>query len=91
MDMPEKTINCWAKKQKEIYVAANGDVSPCCWLGFYPQHGLAHPSNAQIRSIADKNNALDYDIKTAIEWFGEIEKTWGQTRPIYACYETCGK
>mgnify|MGYP003323184466 FL=1 len=28
-------INCWSyhKNKSEIYIAANGDVSPCCWLG----------------------------------------------------------
>ena len=34
-DFMTKKINCFSfhKSKSEIYIAANGDVSPCCWLG----------------------------------------------------------
>jgi MoaA/NifB/PqqE/SkfB family radical SAM enzyme len=32
----ETKIECFALKQKEIYITAQGHVFPCCWLGMIP-------------------------------------------------------
>jgi len=90
----EKEISCYAKKNKEIYLSANGDVYPCCWLGLYPLYRPGDPKIFQLVPLIKKNNALEFGIAEAIEWFNEIEKTWDKTvhnGKIYACNETCGK
>ncbi len=90
-----KKINCHAKKQKQIYVTANGEVYPCCWLGFYPMQQTGNPSNLQLRPIIKNNNALENGIENAIEWFSKIEETWTiesiAQGKIYTCNETCGQ
>jgi len=93
---PNRTIDCYAKKQKEIYITANGEVYPCCWLGFYPNiKETGNPSNMQLRSIMKNNNALEYGIEGAIRWFNEIEASWNLNSvaegKIYTCNETCGR
>jgi MoaA/NifB/PqqE/SkfB family radical SAM enzyme len=94
----EMPINCRVKKSKSVYVAANGDVSPCCWTGLYPNtygKGQYHEAtNNQLKHIIKKNNALEYSLKECIEWFTEIEKTW--TIPTFEqgrlviCNDVCG-
>lgn len=89
----EKEVSCYAKKHREIYIAANGEVYPCCWLGFYPMSKQGEPSTFQLRPLIKENNALNYGIEHAIEWFNEIENTWSKTVPegkIHKCNETCG-
>ena len=89
-----RKIDCYAKKQKEIYITANGEVYPCCWLGFYPMKETGNPSNMQLRPIIKDNNALEYSIEHAVEWFNKIEESWNQDSvaqgKIYTCNETCG-
>jgi sulfatase maturation enzyme AslB (radical SAM superfamily) len=93
-DHPNRKIDCFAKKQKEIYITANGELYPCCWLGFYPKSETGNPSNIQLRPIIKNNNALEYGLETAIEWFNKIEESWTKTSvregKIYTCNETCG-
>jgi MoaA/NifB/PqqE/SkfB family radical SAM enzyme len=90
-----KKINCYAKKHREIYISANGEVYPCCWLGFYPLQNFKRPGNSQLRPIIDKNNALEYDLKETIEWFNAVENSWAKENvlngKIHTCNEVCGK
>ena len=88
-----RVIDCHAKKHNEIYIAANGEVYPCCWLGFYPTYSDRRSSNPQLKPIMLNNNALVSSIADSIEWFNSIEQTWNKTVPegkIFACNETCG-
>lgn len=88
-----RVIDCYAKKNKEIYIAANGEVHPCCWLGFYPTYSDRRSSNPQLKPIMLNNNALVFSIADSIEWFNSIEQSWDKTVPegkIFACNETCG-
>ena len=89
-----KTIDCYAKRMQEVYVASNGEVYPCCWLGYYPLHSNARPSSIQLKPLIKDNNALEHGLETAIAWFNQIEKTWDKTVPngkIYECNRACGK
>jgi MoaA/NifB/PqqE/SkfB family radical SAM enzyme len=90
-----REIDCFSTKNKQIYVCANGEVYPCCWLGFYPLQSLASPSNTQLQPIIFKNNALEYDLKETIEWFSAIENSWAKENAmagkIYTCNQVCGK
>jgi hypothetical protein len=97
-DRIPRQIECAVKKQRSVYIAANGDVSPCCHTGFYPHTygaGQYHQAaNAQLKPIMKKNNALEYSLKECIEWFTEVEKTW--TIPTFEqgrlviCNDVCG-
>lgn len=88
-----RRINCHAKKEKEIYIAANGEVYPCCWLGFYPMVSDRRSSNPQLRSIISNNNAIEHGLEEAVKWFTQVEQVWDksvQDGKIYACNEQCG-
>jgi hypothetical protein len=81
------------KEDININVSANGEVSACCWTGFYPIVSLNNPSNNQLRKLIKDNNALIHGLEIAIKWFDQVEASWSQTVPngkIYACNSTCG-
>jgi MoaA/NifB/PqqE/SkfB family radical SAM enzyme len=94
-----QTVECQAKKAKSIYISSTGDVSPCCWTGFYPKSygaGQYHEAvNAQLVSMITKNNALQYPLSDCIKWFESIETSWKikdytQGR-LVICDDTCGQ
>jgi MoaA/NifB/PqqE/SkfB family radical SAM enzyme len=87
-------ISCHAEREKEIYVAANGEVYPCCWLGFYPGYSDRHSSNPQLKLIMKNNNALEHGLEESIKWFSNVKDSWALTVPegkIFACNHTCGR
>lgn len=88
-------VDCYAVRNQEIYVAANGEVFPCCWLGFYPTQGFKPSFDFQLIPLVKENNALDHGIKHAIEWFGSIEETWSKDSVadgrLLRCDQNCGR
>lgn len=93
-DTPDLEINCFHKRNREIYIAADGSVYPCCYLGFYP-HTMKHPGNQELAPMVKENNALQYPLEHCLEWFESVEQAWShdsiaEGRP-YQCVNTCGK
>ena len=92
-DITPVNIGCNHKRNKELYIAANGEIYPCCYLGYYPQT-MHHPGNEQLKPLVQKNNAKEYPLEECIQWFNRVEETWD--RPsiaegrLYACVNTCG-
>ena len=91
-DTPDLVVDCHHKRARELYVAANGDVYPCCWLGFYPKT-MFHRGNETLKTLVHENNALEYGLEHSIEWFNKIEESWQKESipagRLYACVETC--
>lgn len=83
-----KKIACEVKAERSVYIAATGEVYPCCWLGFYPQK-MYHQDNPRIAEMITNNNALQVGISGAINWFNAVEKSWGGTQ-LNACNSYCG-
>lgn len=92
-DKPNIDYNCKHYVNREIYIAADGTVYPCCFLGFYPGQ-MHHAGNEQIKEIVKENNALKYDLEHCIEWFNQVEESWKKNSiadgRLYACVLTCG-
>jgi len=93
-DTPQLNINCAHKRNREIYVAADGSVYPCCFLGFYPG-SMHHPGNQELATLVSHNNALQYPLAQCLEWFDQVEQTWslnsiaqGRT---FQCVKTCNQ
>ena len=82
------------QENKEIYVAADGTVYPCCYLGFYPAT-MHHPGNEQLRPLVTENNALEHSLEHCMSWFEKVEQTWAEASiaqgRLYQCVNTCGK
>ncbi len=84
-------ISCKAKKYSQIYIAADGTVSPCCWLDFKWQL----PNNENRIDYMDavgffpnlKDSTLDEIFKTG--YFQTIENTWA-VKPLKECSKQCG-
>jgi MoaA/NifB/PqqE/SkfB family radical SAM enzyme len=96
--IPKTKIICETKKLRSIYIAANGDVSPCCFTGFYPKtygKGQYHQAaNEQLKSLLTKNNALEYSLSECIDWFKSIEDSWKiqsySNGRLIICDDNCG-
>ena len=95
---PSTTLNCEIQKEKSIYISANGDVSPCCYMGFYPQtYGKGQyrqAINKQLLPLIKENNALEYSVEHCIKWFYNVEKRWKEksyeTGRLVVCDDHCG-
>jgi sulfatase maturation enzyme AslB (radical SAM superfamily) len=87
-------ISCRHIQRQEIYLAANGTVYPCCFLGFYPS-SMKQPGNSQIIDLVAYNDALEYPLSKCLEWFDLVEKSWSQPSiaqgRLYNCVVNCGK
>lgn len=85
-------IDCKAQKYKQIYVAATGNVSPCCWISF--DHVL-HKQDTRI-DYMDKIGVLPNLGTQSLEdmfvsnYFNLIEQTWDK-EPLQECSKQCGK
>ena len=92
-DITPVNINCTHKRNKELYISANGEIYPCCYLGYYPQT-MQHPGNQELQQLIQKNNAKEYPLEECMAWFDRVEETWD--RPsiaegrLYACVTSCG-
>lgn len=92
-DTDTLSINCIHKRNREIYVAADGSVYPCCFLGFYPGQ-MRHPGNDELALLVKENNALEYPLEHCLEWFDSVEATWREASikqgRLYQCVRSCG-
>lgn len=96
--IPKNTINCKTKLKKSIYIAANGEVYPCCWTGFYPRtfgHGQYHQAvNAQLKPLMKPNNAIERPLEECIIWFDSIQNLWNaktyEHGRLVVCDDACG-
>ena len=97
--IPAKSISCQTKNLKSIYISATGDVSPCCYTGFYPKTygaGQYHEAaNAQLIPLIAKNNALKYSLEECVAWFKSIENSWKisdyEQGRLVICDDVCGQ
>jgi MoaA/NifB/PqqE/SkfB family radical SAM enzyme len=97
---PATIIKCQHIEKKELYIAANGEVYPCCFMGHYPHTFQRNMStwfghaNGQLSKIATNNNALDHGIEKAIEWFNTIPNSWNKKTfadgQLIHCASNCG-
>lgn len=91
-DTPELNLRCIHKINREIYIAADGSVYPCCYLGFYPET-MNHAGNSQTKELVKENNALKYDLAHCLAWFESIEQTWAKDSiangRLYQCVNSC--
>ena len=92
-DITPVNIGCDHKRNRQLYISANGEIYPCCYLGYYPLT-MHHPGNEQLKPLVQKNNAKEYSLEECIQWFDRIEETWNKPSiaegRLYTCVHTCG-
>jgi hypothetical protein len=96
---PSRDISCLSKEKQSIYVAANGEVYPCCYLGFNPRTLAGMTGNQQIKKLFEdndvKNDARESGLEQCISWFNLIEESWSKPTfaegNMYICTKACGK
>lgn len=91
INLDPSTISCKVKKEKSLYVGANGNVTPCCWLDqqFIPFH---NPSRIDIYSKFDSIPNLNKLTLREIfdqKYFSSIEDSW-RNIPLKECSKQCG-
>lgn len=93
-DTEQLDLRCKHIIDREIYLAADGTVYPCCFLGFYPK-SMHHPGNRELRDLVTDNNALEVGLEKAISWFYQVERSWNQPSiaqgRTYQCVSTCNR
>ena len=93
-DTPELKMICQHKRLKELYIAADGSIWPCCFLSFYPGQ-MNHPGNEQLIPLVKENNALEYNLEHCTKWFNSIEETWSKASiadgRLYGCINSCNR
>jgi hypothetical protein len=97
---PAQSIDCDSLKKQEIYITANGEVYPCCFMGHYPltfqttmDTWYGH-IGLQLREIVGQNNALEHGLEKALAWFAAIPERWQQPSwdqgRLAVCDTSCG-
>jgi hypothetical protein len=93
-DTDQLSISCQHKRNREVYLAADGTVYPCCYLGFYPST-MKHPGNQELQGLAVGNNALEVGLEQAMAWFDRVEDSWSHPSVkegrTYQCVVTCNQ
>lgn len=72
------SITCSAKIQKSIYVSANGNVSPCCWLGTEWRDDKDDLKLDYIEKRFTFNNLHHMSLKDIFNsnYFNRLERSW---------------
>jgi MoaA/NifB/PqqE/SkfB family radical SAM enzyme len=84
-------INCKAKNDNQVYIGADGTVTPCCWLDM--TYIRAHHNKTQyldtIKYWPNLNNQTLEEIFNS-GYFDQVEAAWSTTG-IKECAKQCGK
>jgi len=103
VELLDKTeIDCKVKKEKSIFVSAEGIVQPCCWVATNMYSWFYMHKRTQIWKYInkvglDKLNAKNYSIKEILDgnYFNTIEESWSKPSckegKLAICARTCGK
>lgn len=85
------SITCKATKYKQIYVAGNGNVSPCCWLDaewFLPNKPSRIDYMDRIGRFPNLRTETMQEIFDS-GFFDSIESSWNDN-PLKECAKQCG-
>lgn len=85
-------ILCKAAKYKQIYVSADGTVSPCCWIDLKWQLPKQDNRIDYMDTIGIFPNLNNNSLETIFnsKYFDQIESTW-TNKPLLECSKQCGK
>ena len=85
------TIKCKVKEERAIYIGANGNLLPCCWL----DHDYIQPTSTSridfLNHFANYPNLHRNTMQEVFDsnFFNKIEQGW-KTNPLKECKKQCG-
>lgn len=89
----QKVVQCWAEKNRSVYIAADGHVYPCCWAGHNPQNYRNHTGlsrwNNEIAQYVHNNHAPTVGLESALAWFDTMYTDINTTKTPAVCQYTC--
>lgn len=100
----QSVIECWAKKQYEVYIDAHLDLMPCCFLASIPYnfHNRRDPLYTAKEKIKEQYKSLIADLgdtslhKQSIRdvigkpAYTSVWQRYWTTQKLYTCARTCG-
>ena len=89
-DLTVDTIECYSQ-EGNIYIAVNGDIWPCCWLGGTFPMTSDTDNGWQIKKLPLILNGLEHSLEEIIDSWNYISATWDTDEPLSTCVKTCGK
>ncbi len=84
-------IQCKSVEWKQIYIGANGNVAPCCWLDVEWRTPSDPGRNNYIDVIQEFPSLKDKSLEEIFEsgYFDRIKETWDHS-PLSECSRQCG-
>lgn len=85
-------ISCKAKNGKQIYVTANGFLTPCCWLDFSWVPAFDKFRIDYMDKIREMPNLNEYTLDEIFSsgYFQTISDTWNTDSCLKKCSQQCG-
>lgn len=85
-------INCKSLERQEIFLAANGMIFPCCYLGTYTHDS---PGSYQFNTLYNPQdyNLHNYELDVILNKFNKVKDKWPDTIEngnLITCLHTCG-
>tara|TARA_B100000424_G_scaffold178103_1_gene137658 strand:- start:4318 stop:5505 length:1188 start_codon:yes stop_codon:yes gene_type:complete len=88
-------FNCNVVESNRIYVCANGEVYPCCFLGLYPKTYGSDELAVFKNYLTFENNANNRDILDILQDFQFVKNSWQKPSVeeglIKKCLTECGQ
>lgn len=85
----DKKLDCGTLNDKSVFVAANGELYPCCHIGHFPKVYTGWIQNFSDVVGDVKNNALEVGFEQAINWFYRVEESWSKNSFEEGLLSTC--
>jgi MoaA/NifB/PqqE/SkfB family radical SAM enzyme len=84
-------INCKSVQYKQIYVAADGHIGPCCWFDWSWKPASRDHRIDYMDKIGLLPNLNSVTIKEVFDsgYFNSISNTW-KDQPLLECAKQCG-
>ena len=87
------SIDCKVLKERAIYISANGNLAPCCWLAVHWRKPTDHWKLDYISKGFNLPNLNEMSLQEIFNsgFFNSIEQTWTtESKCLAICKNVCG-
>lgn len=92
MDKPAPFIECKSMRPPQLYIAATGEVQPCCWMDVSAYNGQSPFVRDRSAKLGEPLNLhqMSLDDMFGKGYFSSITRTW-TSEPLLVCAAQCGR